>query len=272
MKPAGLLSVLFFTALAQEPTLPPSLETLFTNGVAAEKAGKLNEAEKFYLEVLERGGKVPFVYNNLGTVYQQRGEYAKAITQFREAVRRQPGYYTPRLLIGSSLIALGEPSKAVDELQKALQIKPGDSEARLLLARAYQRSGNPLAALDQVQILRKAAPENPEYVYEFGIAYQNVAIWCFGRMRDKKPASARVQQLLGESYLIQGKTALAIQAYTAAVQADQTMAQSHLALAHIHARTGRIEDALKEIEAELIVAPGSAAGLSLKRRLESPKQ
>ena len=92
-------------------SLPPALTELFNKGVQAEKAGQLDAAEKAFLAVLEQGGKQAFVYNNLGIMYRERGDDERALAQFREAVRLDAKYAAPRVLMGSSLLALGRVKK-----------------------------------------------------------------------------------------------------------------------------------------------------------------
>src|SRR2546425_5439033 len=92
--------------------LPEELRGGFEAGVAAEKAGRLDEAEKDFQQVLRRGGKVAFVYNNLGIVYQRRGDHVRAIEQFREAIRLQPDYAAPHARIGAGLPPPGRASEA----------------------------------------------------------------------------------------------------------------------------------------------------------------
>src|SRR2546427_9381323 len=89
-------------ALCAEQKLPPSLEELFVKGVQAQKAGQLEAAERAFQQVLREGGKAAFVYNNLGIVYQQRREHVPAVAPIRQAVRLQPHYAAPPLLMGAN--------------------------------------------------------------------------------------------------------------------------------------------------------------------------
>src|SRR5690242_11850897 len=113
-----LASSPFKAGAVEQSDLPESLRGTFDAGVAAEKAGRLEEAEKDFQLVLRRGGNAAFVHNNLGIVYQRRGDDLPAIAQFREAIRLQPGYVAPRVLLGASLLATGRVPDAVTELER----------------------------------------------------------------------------------------------------------------------------------------------------------
>ena len=256
-------------AAAQHATsLSGSLEGIFAEGVRAQKAGDLGLAEKNFLEVLRQGGKVSFVYNNLGSVYQMQGDHARAVEQFREAARLQPDYAAPRILMGSSLLALGKVAEATRELELAVKLQPKEPLGRLQLAKAYARAENFPARTEQLRALRKLAPQEPEYAYQLGDAYMKLTGWCAREMIRIDSHSARVYQMLGENYRVQaGRTELAIRAFKRAAQADPSLPGIHQALAEIYLEQGKVADARNEIEKELAIVPESSAALALKKKL-----
>ncbi len=255
-------------AAQQAASLPSSLEQLFTKGVEAQKAGQLDVAEKDLLEVLRQGGKVSFVYNNLGIVYQMRGEHSRAIEQFREAARLQPDYAPPRILMGASLLAMGKVAEATRQLELAVKLQPQEPLARLQLAKAYARAENFPARAEQLRALRQLAPREPEYAYQLGDAYLKLAGWCAQEMERINPRSARLHQMLGEEFRVQpGRIERAIRAFQRAARADPKLPGIHLALAEIYLEQGKIADAQNEIEKELAIVPESSAALALKQRL-----
>lgn len=278
---AQLLTLALFLAGArgtaqQAASLPASLEPLFTEGVEAQKAGRLDAAEQAFLQVLSKGGNVAFVHNNLGIVYQMRGDHARAIVQFREAIRLQPTYAAPHLLLGASLLALRQVPEAIRALERAVKLQPNERQARLELAKAYERGEDFRGVVEQFRALRELAPQEPEYAYQLGNAYLKLASWCAREMVRLNPRSARVYQMLGENYRHQaGRIDLAIRAFQRAAQADPRLPEIHLALAEIYLRQGKSAEARREIEQELALVPESAAALALKKKLDagtSPSQ
>jgi Flp pilus assembly protein TadD len=249
-------------------SLPPALADLFNRAVEAEKSGRFEAAEKAYLEVLKGGGRLPFVYNNLGTVYQLRGNHERALIQFKEALRLDPDYSAPRILMGGSLLALGRTAEAVTELERAVKMSPAELRARVELARAYERAGNRAGVVDQFSELRQLAPQDPEYAYQLGRAYMKLGTWCFEQIMRVAPDSARVHLTLAENLMVQGRAAEAIEAYRKAALAEPKLAGVHLALAQIYLKQGQLEDARREISNELGIVPESAAALAFKQRLD----
>jgi tetratricopeptide (TPR) repeat protein len=257
-------------ALAQ-PSLSPQLAKLFTAGVDALKSGDLETAEKTFQEVLRRGGKASFVHHNLGIVYQQRGDHAKAAVQFREAVRLQPNFGQARLLLGVSLLASGKIAEAAGELEHSVRLLPGEPQSRLQLANAYERANNWLGAVAQYQALRELAPQEAEYAYRLGRAYARLSEWSLDQIIKIDPEAARLRQSLGQQLLMQGKYELAASEYRRAAERDPKLPEIHLALALIYLEQKRFDEALKEIEQELKITPQSRKALELKQKIDTAK-
>jgi tetratricopeptide (TPR) repeat protein len=245
------------------------MDALFERGVQALKAGRLGEAETAFRGVLQQGGNRAYVHNNLAIVYQQQGRHTEAVAECREAIRLDPAYAPPRVVLGGSLLALGRAAEATAELERALKLLPKERLVREQLARAYTRGGNPAAAVEQYRALRELAPEDPEYAYQLGRAYLRLSEWAMQRLREIDPGSARIYQALGHNYRVQGRADLAVRAFARAAQADPKLPEIHLALAQIHLEQKNYGEARKEIDRELALVPESAGARALKQRLEA---
>lgn len=261
------LSCLLVFASAQSP----QLEKLFASGAQALKDGQLDEAEKTFLQLLRQGSKLPFVYHNLGIVYQQRGAHDKAILQFREALRLQPEFGEARLLIGYSLLALRKDSEAVRELERAVKLLPNQPQARLQLANAYERMNDWLGVVEQYRALRAMQPQEAEYAYQLGRAYTKLTGWSYQRIAAINPNSARLHQSQGQEYLLQEKYELALAAFQKAAAADPQLPEVHLALALIYLEQQNLAAAQKEIEAELKLVPESQKALAVQQKIAATK-
>ncbi len=266
-----LLALLPVAALSQSSSLPESLQSIFVEGVEALKKGDLDIAERDFIKVLEEGGKVAFVYNNLGAVYQQRRQHEKALSQLWEAIRLDPGYAAPHVLAGASLMALGKTSEAIKELETALKLQPNEPLARLKLAQAYDQTDNLFGLVEQYQKLRDRSPRDPEYAYQLVKAYMRMAGWCSEQIEKVNPNSARLHQSIANNYVYQGNTEKAIEYLNRAIQTDPKLPDIHLALAQLYQQKGLVSEALQEIELELAIIPNNLAALTLKGQLASRK-
>jgi protein O-GlcNAc transferase len=264
---AWLVPLLVPAAFGQER--PADQGTLFDQGVRALKAGSLDEAESAFRAVIEQGGELAQVHNNLGIVYQMRGQHERAVEEFREAARIDGDYAAPRILLGASLLALGQVEEAKVALEAAVRLAPGELLAHLQLARAYEQSDDWSGAVDQLQALRRLAPGDPEHMYGLGQAYLRLSETCLRRLHALHPDSARSHQAQAHSYRLQGRPELALEAFKQAARADPTLAEVHLAMAQIYVEQKRWADARREIALERDVVPESAGARALERHLQA---
>lgn len=249
--------------------LPVDQGTLFDQGVLALKAGNLDEAESAFRAVIEQGGELAQVHNNLGIVYQMRGQHERAVVEFREAARLDSDYPAPRILLGASLLALGRVEEAKVSLEAAVRLAPGEALAHRELAKAYERSGEWAGVVDEYRTLRRLAPDEPEHLYGLGQGYLRLSETCLRRLHDLYPDSARSHQAQAHSYRLQERPDLALEAFERAAQADPTLPEIHLAIAQIYVEQKRWADARRELALELDVVPESAGARALERHLRA---
>lgn len=85
---------------------------------------------------------------NLGYELAQRGRFAEAADQYREALRTSPNYLLARQNLGLALASQGKYADAIDQYQTALRLQPTNAVLRadfgLALANA-QRDGDAIA-------------------------------------------------------------------------------------------------------------------------------
>jgi protein O-GlcNAc transferase len=270
---AGLVFLLAVTTASAQTagSLPPELAETFSRGVAALEADRLDAAEAAFRDVLARGGTRAFVYHNLGIVQQRRGRHSAALAAFETAIKIDPKFGPARLLAGSSLLALGRTGEALVHLRTAVSLMPREVAAHRQLADALERTGDAIGLVDEYRRIVELAPGNEEYVYRLGKAYLKLAQWSIERMRALDPKTARLPQSLALAYLDQGRPDLAAAAFAEAAALDDTLPEIHLALARIHLDQGRWQDAAREIERELALAPESAAARELKARIDAAR-
>jgi len=266
----AILLTLVTGAPAPAQELSDALQETFTRGVAALKAGRLDEAEAAFRAVLDGGGGgLAYVHNNLGIVHQQRGQHERAVIEFRDAARLDPGYVAPRLLLGASLLALGRVDEARPPLEEAVRLAPDQPLARLQLAKACERARDWAGAVEQYRALVKLEPREPEHAFALGRAYLSLSEWCLAELKALPSGSARLQQALGHNYRVQGRPDLALRAFARATLADPALPEVHLAMAQIHMEEKGWAEARREVELELAIVPDSAGARALLRQIDA---
>ena len=187
------------------------------------------------------------------------------------ALALQPNYGPSRLLLGSSLLALGKNAEAVRELKHAVALMPDQPQAHLQLAKAYEAADNWIPAVQELQKLVQLAPQEPEYSYQLGKVSTKLSGWTYHEISRLNPDSARLQQALGQEYVVQEKYDLAIAAYQRAARSDPKLPEIHLALALIYLELKRFDEASAEINLELKLVPESKAAAETKAKIAAAK-
>jgi tetratricopeptide (TPR) repeat protein len=116
------------------------------------------DAQRLY----ERAEKVRSTYDGaygLGQCLALRGDHARAVTAFRQALTHDPRSAGAHFDLGSSLLRVDDAAGAVAALERAAQLAPNVRETYYVLGRAYQRLNQPeraQQAFDRAAALARA--------------------------------------------------------------------------------------------------------------------
>lgn len=110
--------------------VPDDLRLQFQRGVLLERLGRTDEAIASFLALTRRFPELPEPYNNLATLYAQRGELDRAEQALHEALRALPAYSLAHENLGDLQLRLAERSYRL-----AVQTDAGNASARERLAR-----------------------------------------------------------------------------------------------------------------------------------------
>ena len=115
---------------------------LYSRGIALERAGQWDRAERDLLQALELQPEQPFILNYLGYSWVEQGKnLVEARKMLERAVERRPddGYIVDSM--GWALYKLGEFAVAVTHLERAVALRPQDPVINDHLGDAYWRVG-----------------------------------------------------------------------------------------------------------------------------------
>jgi tetratricopeptide (TPR) repeat protein len=104
--------------------------------------GDTHAAQAAYEKAVKQPHAVPFLkaeaYNQLGRIYAQKGQYAKARSLFDNAVNLDPYYLEPTSNKGVTYEKEGMWTKALSEYRKAIALDKSDTIATVLARKAEQ--------------------------------------------------------------------------------------------------------------------------------------
>jgi len=160
----------------------------------------------------------------------------KAVAEFEEAARLEPGDMRTLLVLADSYSRLQQPKDAARVFEQVVEIDPGNAEAYLDLGRQYLAAGEVEQA---ASALKKVVELQPS-----ALAYQN----------------------LGDIYDQAQQTDQAILNYRKALELEPRSLRLHVTLGEVLFRSRRYNEALAESDAVLKLDAKNRFGLDLKGR------
>ena len=130
----------------------------------------------------------------------KRGDWTKAIGQFQEALKTQPGHASAHINLGNALFQEGRLDEAIGQFQEALKINP-EAETLFNLGNALLRKERLDEAIEQFQKALAITPNSVPAHYTLGAALAqkgqlNEAIEQFEEALRLKPDFSAAQDAL----------------------------------------------------------------------------
>ena len=142
-------------------------------------AGSTDPAEKALAITLRLDSKHVPALVQLGEIYIQQKEYAKALNAYNELMRQGIKLPEVRFNSGLVLLALKRPKEAVPYLEEAVSRQPGSADWQLTLARAYHQSRRLQNALNHYRSTLQINPDQPVAHNEMGLVFWDLKSYFF---------------------------------------------------------------------------------------------
>lgn len=232
----------FLDALEREPRYPQALANL---GTTLYQLRRPTEAVTRFQQVLELAGPSAEAWYNLGLAQRAAGATDDAIASFREALAADPDHVEASTNLGTMLVETGDLEAAEALLQNAVRLDAGAADAWSGLARI--RAGR--SELDVAEEYARRAiaidPEIAEYQYVLGLVLKDTehlgeAESALRRSLDLDPEAPMTHHTLALLMLIQGRFEEAEASFESALALDPELLDAYAALADI--RADRITD------------------------------
>ncbi len=110
------------------------MDNTLSNGEALFADGKIEEAEKCFLSLVENDSECKEAYNNLGVIAFQTDDKEKAIDYFTRTLEIDPLYIDAIVNYTNLLRSIDQLSIAIPLLKKVAELKPDDETIMKLTA------------------------------------------------------------------------------------------------------------------------------------------
>jgi tetratricopeptide (TPR) repeat protein len=122
----------------------PAMEELkaaFKKAIELTQAGKLDEAEAAYKDVIAKNASIPEAHYNLGYVQSQKKDWTGAEASFQKALELRPEYGEASVALAKVYQDSGQPDKAMAQMSKAAEANTGDAKVQFNLGIFHLNAG-----------------------------------------------------------------------------------------------------------------------------------
>jgi protein O-GlcNAc transferase len=213
------------------------------------RAGRLDEAEAVYRQVIGQDGNNTEAWHLLGTLLVQTGRAQGALPLIRRAIALDGKRADYHLNLGVALLKLSNAVEAANACQAAIAIRPDWAEGWYNMGCAAGAMGRWDVAIDAYQRAIALKPDYAEAHFNLGDALRatdrsDEALEAFRRAAEIKP-SAQALNNLGNSLQLQDRYEEAIDAYCRAVAVEPSSINARSNMGQALLNCGRIEEAIE---------------------------
>jgi tetratricopeptide (TPR) repeat protein len=141
----------------------PDVAVLWTRVAASiVEQGRADEATPFFQKSLELMGENIETHIEIGKMYLQLEQYAKAEREFRWVIEQRPQNTKALTSLGVTLLYLNQTQEAVEQLKTALDQAPDNFDAWLHLAIAHQTQNDIEASITACEKALQLKPKSIE--------------------------------------------------------------------------------------------------------------
>lgn len=209
---------------------------LFRHGQTALNAGRLNEAESDFRQVLAVNPQVGGAYANLGVVYMRRKQWPQALEMLHKAEHLMPNVAGIRLNIGLVYYRQNEFLKAIPPFESVVREQPEAFQPRYLLGECYFFAERWADAADTLAPLWEQQSTQPLFLYMLSMSAHKAG----KKELDEKAWAQLIKTGDGnpEFDLLMGKEHLQLEQYDLALNELQRAATADPRLPFVHFNLG----------------------------------
>lgn len=238
-----------------------------SRGLAAHRAGRLEEARRLYESALSASPNNPDALHLYGVLLGALGDSTRGAAMLRRAIALQPKFAAAHFNLGCLLQRSGANDQAETAFRNALTIQPVFSEALLNLGNLLLMRG---AARDSVGFLSRAVAINPALSaahHSLGLAHEAAgdiveSIASFTAEATLANGTSDALVALADRLLARGDATHAADAYRRALSLTPNRSDLHCNLGNALRLLGALVDAEAAYRASLALNPASAPVLN----------
>jgi tetratricopeptide (TPR) repeat protein len=260
--PLLLLSLIVCTAARALPPhgdneVTPEVQRLYAEAKAARQHGDSATAIEKYEAMLKLAPHLAAAYNNLGMLYFDTHDYARAAKILGHGLEIDPHMPGAKAMLGMSLFQLGDNEKAEPLLEAALRANPKDDQVEMVLVKVLINSQKLPEATSKLNDFLARNPKDQEAWYILGKAYLRMSEDALKKIDAIDPDSVVAHEIAGEIDESMHNYDLALVEFKKAVDKAPTMPGTHMRMGDAFWNMGKWQSAQEEFRAELTNDPNN---------------
>lgn len=233
----------------------PTVQRLYAEAHAAEAQGDTATAIAKYRAMIRLAPHLAPAYNNLGMLYFNGHDYAKAVPVLERGLHLNPDMQTAVAVLGLSYFELGESAKAEPLLEQALRANPSDDNVEMSLAHVLLALGKNQDAIQHLNAYLRRNPNDQEAWYILGKTYLQMSEDALAKVNQINPNSYVAHEVAGEIDESMKNYDGALVEFKKAVDLAPQQPGTHLRLGNVYWVMGKWQSAQQQFQAELAIAP-----------------
>ncbi len=229
---------------------PSTISELHTAAVDHHRAGRLQQAESIYRQILREDPENAGAHHLLGLLAHQSGDNASAVLSIEKAVTVDPQNALYHFNLGVVLGAEGDAERAVESYRHALDLNPNFGDAYNNLGLLLEKQGKMADAVECFEACTRLNPAHAEAYVNLGKILLNQAILdkahaCFRRALELKPTLAEAHFGIGRVLEDREAWEQAADSYREALALKPDFREAHNNLGTVLMAQGRYAEAQK---------------------------
>jgi len=231
---------------------------LFELAVQHHASGRLEEAERFYIEIISLQPEHAGALHGLGLIAHQIGRNDIAVELITRSIVLNPAAAHFYNSLGNAFKALGQMDEAVVHYREALVLKPDYAEAYNNLGIALKNQGRWQEAIECYKRALTIKSDLAEAHNNLGVIFKEQERWqeateCYQQSLAAKPDYAEAHSNLGIVLQEQRRSYEAMMSFERALVHKPNFAEGHLNLGIAFKTLGRLDEAISSLNQALIL-------------------
>jgi len=235
---------------------------LNNRGTVFHQKREFEKAISDFDEAIKSNPRNALYYYNRGSAHENKGELEKAITDYNQAIRLNPGFWLAYNNRGLVYYQKGEFEKAIMNYSKAIRLNPRFAEPYNNRGRVYQRRNELEKAITDFNEAIKINPEFAEPYNNRGVIYKKQgelekAIADYNTAIRLNPDYVEPYSNRGVIYYQKGEFEKAITDFNKAITLNPHYWQAHHNKAYVLSKKEQYQEAIDAYQDALKYAPAS---------------